>query len=221
MDPKPTVGIFLKEARPGHAKTRLIPRLGADGAASLYTAFVGDTVTLARGSGAGHVVLFHDGPVPPGDWDRAEAVSCRPQGPGDLGDRLEDAAAQAAAGGRFPLLFLGSDSPDLPSDRLEDALQALLRYDVVLGPAADGGVWCIGLRSPVPGFFADLPWSAAETGAALRNRARELGLNPAEVAPWSDVDEPADLDDLIDRLTRGGTHAPRTLAWLRTRGLAP
>lgn len=217
MDPRPTVGIFVKEARAGHAKTRLIPRLGAAGAASLYTAFLGDTVTLARESGAG-VVLFHDGPAP--GPELPAGVAAVPQGPGDLGDRLETATGAAERDGRFPLLFLGSDSPDLPASLLGDALEALTRYDVVLGPATDGGVWCIGLQRAHPGFFADLPWSSRETGAALRNRALQLGLNPAALAPWSDVDDPADLDALIQRLTREGTTAPRTLAWLREHGLA-
>ena len=72
--------------------------------------------------------------------------------------------------------------------------------EVVLGATPDGGVWCIGLDRAQPDLLADIPWSSASTGDALRNRADALGLNRVEVAPWYDCDLQEDLDALVDRL---------------------
>lgn len=206
------LGIFLKEPLPGKVKTRLAPRLGPEAAADLYRAFVADTLELARRTRCAGRWLFHSGRAP-SDWTTAEDFRCRPQRAGDLGQRLAAAFAEVSA----PLLVIGTDSPDLPIGHLEDALAGLgsdAESDVVLGPAEDGGVWCIGLQRPIPGFFDGIPWSRAETGDALRNRTRELGLELHEPALWYDCDEGEDLLALADRLRRGRSQANMTRQWL-------
>jgi rSAM/selenodomain-associated transferase 1 len=218
------LAVFLKQPRAGRVKTRLAQSLSGEEAAELYTAFLWDTVALATKSSAARVLLFHDGLAPsrflPSHvWepvrDRAREI---PQSAGNLGDRLAAATAAAHREGQLPLLIVGSDSPDLPLDVLEKAMTALDGHDCVLGPADDGGVWCIGLARPVPGFFDDLPWSTEATGAALGNRARSLGLNLAEVDEWYDVDVLEDLKRLASRLLRGESKAKWTRRWLETHG---
>lgn len=179
-------------------KTRLAQGVGDARATELYRAFVADTMTLALNSGARHCRIFHDG-APPASWMEVPPDSCSavPQAPGDLGDRLQAAFAE----GPCPLLMLGSDSPDLPPELLRSALEALdAGSEVVLGATPDGGVWCIGLDGARPELLADIPWSSASTGDALRNRADALGLNRVEVAPWYDCDLQEDLDALAARL---------------------
>jgi len=79
-------------------------------------------------------------------------------------------------------------------------LEALITADVVLGPAADGGYWSIGVRTPVPGLLDGIPWSAADTFAATRARAVGLGLQVAVLDAWTDVDRPEDLDVLAQQI---------------------
>lgn len=209
-------------------KTRLVPRLGESRAASLYTAFLEDTVTLASEAAPRQLILFVAG-------GRAEsALSAErldglrhqwgdrlrehAQADGDLGQRLAAAFGHAGETETLPLLVLGSDSPDLPGEHLRRALAALAEgVDVVLGPARDGGVWCIGLRRAFPGFFEGLPWSSPHTGDALRNRARELGLKTLDVDPWYDCDDPEDLEELRRRLAQSRGGASATRAWLEHR----
>jgi rSAM/selenodomain-associated transferase 1 len=193
-----SLGIFVKEPRPGRVKTRLARSIGEARAAALYRAFVQDTLTLASNAGARHRRIFHDG-APPGDWagGAATGFTPRPQVAGDLGRRLDEAFRD----GPCPLLILGSDSPDLPRAHLLSALRALDDgAQLVLGATHDGGVWCIGLDRRCPALLADIPWSSTDTGDALRNRADALGLNRVEVAPWYDCDLEADLQALVARL---------------------
>jgi rSAM/selenodomain-associated transferase 1 len=207
------LGIFVKEPRPGTVKTRLARGIGAAAAADLYRAFVVDTLTLALNSPARHCRIFHAGPPltswladpwPPSESSRF-SESAQPEG--DLGARL-DGAFEA---GPTPMLILGSDSPDLPATHIRSALDALAAgASLVLGAVEDGGVWCIGLRRPHPDLFHAIPWSSPATGDALRNRADELGLNRAEVAPWYDCDLQEDLDALALRLRQHADGATMT-----------
>ena len=209
-----SLGIFVKEPRPGAVKTRLARGIGTTVAADLYRAFVADTLTLALNSPARHCRIFHAGlplthwladPWPPSAASRfSECV----QPGGDLGARLIGAFET----GPTPMLILGSDSPDLPSAHVRSALESLAAgASLVLGAVTDGGVWCIGLDHPHPDLLHSIPWSSPATGDALRNRSDELGLNRVEVAPWYDCDLQEDLDALTLRLRRhpGGASMTR------------
>lgn len=210
------VAIFAKQPIPGQVKTRLARSIGESAAASLYAAMLEDTVSAVAESGAARVLVLHQGAEPrrwlpaglPAGWELAH------QAPGDLGARLAAGVAEAAGRAMLPLLMLGSDSPDLPRELLASALSLASTHDLVLGPTADGGVWCIGLRADRPGLFIDIPWSQPGTGEALRNRALELGLKIGELPQWRDVDVWEDLLDLAERLAEADGGAERTLAWL-------
>jgi len=214
IGPDVTLGLFVKEPRPGEVKTRLARSIGEIRAADLYRAFVADSLTLALNSGAGHCRIFHAG-APPSRWMETGWPNGNldefPQSGADLGERLDAAFAL----GPTPMLMLGSDSPDLPASHVRSALDALgSDAQVVLADAGDGGVWCIGLDRHRPGFFEGIPWSSPETGASLRNRADALGLKRVEVAPWYDCDLPEDLDALAARLRHEPTGATMTRLWL-------
>lgn len=203
-------------------KTRLGARLGSEGAASLYRAFVVDVLTLAQSTGTRQRILWWSG-APSTSFlrglgsevtEEAAAWPAHLQAEGDLGARLAAAFAQAEGA---PLLVLGTDSPDLPLSALDRALTALDDgADAVFGPAHDGGVWCIGLRHAPVGFFDALPWSTDQTGAALQTRARAHRLQPVIVDPWYDCDTPDDLDALAARLRMGESRATMTELWLRS-----
>lgn len=214
------IGIFLKEPRPGRVKTRLAKAIGSEAAAALYTAMLGDSVTLAREAAAESELYFYEGALPGSflpDLLDPSSLTIEQRGD-DLGARLDAAAQAAAAAGRLPLLFLGSDSPDLPITHLRSALALLADHEVVLGPSTDGGAWCIGLQATFEGFFDDLPWSSASTFEALLGRALDLRLTVARAAEWSDVDELADLLALAERVRQNPDRAPRCRAWLDDNG---
>ncbi len=221
MGTQVNLAIFLKAPRPGRVKTRVAAQLGDQAACDLYTALLHDSVTVALQSRAEHLILAFDGPPVEGYLPRAVAdtsidrISTLAQVEGDLGQRLAAAAASAQSQRRMPLVFLGSDSPDLPVEYIDQALQATQEHDLVLGPADDGGVWCIGLRLAVPELFEGITWSSEHTGAQLRNRAGALGLNVGNVPAWYDVDETEDLNSLVERLHAHPERAPHTQTWLQ------
>ena len=51
------------------------------------------------------------------------------------------------------VVLIGADSPDLPAAILTEAFEALGEHNAVLGPAADGGYYLIGLARRLPRIF--------------------------------------------------------------------
>lgn len=185
-----SVIVIAKAPLPGFAKTRLIPAIGREGAARLAAAALADTLWAIAETPAARRVLVIDGPINGAPWlpridgRRFELI---PQRDGGLGQRLSGAFADSAA---TPALLVGMDTPQITAPLLGESIAALCSEgtDAVLGPAADGGWWAIGLREPHPGVFAGVPMSSADTAAHQRARLAELGLRVRELEQLRDID---------------------------------
>lgn len=203
VNPPPTTLIVLAKApQAGLAKTRLIPALGAAGAATLAERLLDDAVDRALAAKLGPVLLCGTPDVQHPAFARHAArpgVALALQVGADLGERMHQALASVLdhgpAGPRQALL-IGTDSPALSSALLRQAASMLATTDVVLVPALDGGYALIGLRRPAPGLFTGMVWSTPQVLAHTRQRLASAGLRHAELPAVPDIDEPADLAHL-------------------------
>jgi hypothetical protein len=204
------VCIFAKPPVPAEVKTRLIPVLGAAGAAELARAMLLDTWRTVEFCPRVRPILAT---TLPGDFP----VSVSPedlwlQGEGDLGQRIERILARALL--QAPAaIAIGADSPALTAAHLEGALDTLQTHDAVVGPSMDGGFYLLALHECRPGVFSSLPWSTSETWQALKRRMEEHGLSTAELEPLFDVDTPRDLLSLEKHLMAHPSLAPATRNW--------
>lgn len=192
------VAVLAKAPIAGLAKTRLIPALGAQGAARLQRAFARDALRCAAEAQLGPVTLWC-APDAQHRFFRAlrrtSGLRCLVQASGDLGARMHTAFRLHCVEG--PLLLIGTDCPALRPSHLRKAARALIDgEDAVFYPAEDGGYVLVGLRQPQPTLFRDMPWSTPEVMARSRERARAAGLRLREFEPLWDVDLPADLPRL-------------------------
>jgi rSAM/selenodomain-associated transferase 1 len=189
------IAILAKAPIPGFAKTRLIPALGAEGAAMFQKALIDRAVETACAAATGPVTLWAapDATHAAFAGRRARGVGLRQQIDGDLGARM--LAALAAPGG--PALVIGTDCPALSADDLRTAA-AVLRggTDAVVFPAEDGGYVLIGVRRPEALLFANMTWSTPQVMNETRRRLRQAKLTWQEPVTLWDVDLPEDLDRL-------------------------
>ncbi|GAF72568.1 unnamed protein product, partial [marine sediment metagenome] len=161
--------IFTRYPEPGTTKKRLVPALGADGAARLQREMTAHTLQWARAwrsrHGGGVEVHFAGGQRRLMQSRFGADMPCRPQADGDLGQRMAEAFRTALQSGGRQVVLVGSDCPQLTVELVRTAFQRLRDHDVVLGPATDGGYYLIGLRREAPELFAEMPWG---TGNVLR-----------------------------------------------------
>jgi rSAM/selenodomain-associated transferase 1 len=202
------IAVMARAPFAGQAKSRLIPALGAEGAAALQARLIERTVATAASAGIGPVTLW----TTPDETHplframrRQFGVALARQPDGDLGARMH-AAVEAAGGGA---LVIGTDCPALTADHLHLAAATLRNYDVVVIPADDGGYVLIGLRQPRAALFEGIEWGTATVMAETRRRLQSLTLSWRELPTLWDVDTPEDLERLRrENLLRGLTGRP-------------
>jgi len=196
----PHLILFTRWPEAGNAKTRLIPALGAKGAARAQqrmseTAFA--TLVHYRAlTGTSLEVCFNGGNEASFRNWLPDANRYTEQVNGDLGDRLARAFAVAFDKGHGPVVIVGADCPTLAAQHLAAAFRALADHDLVLGPATDGGYYLIGMDRLRTGLFADIPWSTATVLQATMAKAQTFGLHHHLLETLPDVDRPADLTHL-------------------------
>lgn len=189
--------VMAKAPVPGLAKTRLIPALGAQGAADLAHRLLMHTLTQTAGLHADHWELCVTPDTSHPAFDRAVAdaqgrLQLSAQGEGDLGHRMHRAIERVLRA-HDKALLIGTDAPALTTGLLRLAEASLDDHEAVFVPAMDGGYALVGLTRPVPSLFHDMTWSTKQVMADTRWRARQAQLKWVELAPVHDIDEPGDL----------------------------
>lgn len=189
--------VFGREPRAGRVKTRLIPALGAAGAAALYTRMLSDTVAKASGIDSADVELWCDFSDTQPQICTALAqkygIALHRQRGGDLGQRMWHALTADPLPGVRPTLLIGSDCCGITRDYLREAFDALAAHDGVIGPAMDGGYVLIGMNRPERRLFEAIPWSSDAVLRRTRQCFDEISWRYAELPLLRDIDEPSDL----------------------------
>jgi uncharacterized protein len=216
-----TLIVFAKAPVPGFAKTRLIPALGAVGAAALAEKLLHHTVSNALAAALGDVELCTTPSTQHAAfqrWSGHPRVRLTEQGGGDLGARMNralnralseapcsrpkqsanpttsvDSTPDKQATSQPRALLMGTDAPTLDAPALRNAALALRGQDAVFVPALDGGYALVGLSRSAPTLFAGMTWSTASVMAHTRLRAAAAGLRWLEMPAVADIDEAADL----------------------------
>jgi len=187
--------VLAKAPVAGLAKTRLIPALGAQGAARLAQRMLDETLAAATEADVGPVILCCtpdiDHPAFTSAARRYGVVSTE-QGGGDLGARMHRALTTALQGCAAAIV-IGTDCPTLDAPHLRLAAQALQAAPAVFIPATDGGYVLAGLARPMPMLFESIAWSTDVVMAQTRERLAQIGVVAAELSPMQDIDLPADL----------------------------
>jgi hypothetical protein len=189
--------IFARAPRLGTVKSRLAADLGEVEACRIYRQLLENTVRpLSRDPRwQSYLALTPDKDALSGFNLSAPTLARMPQGPGDLGARMNRVFQDLAPG---PAVIVGTDLPDINTDKIARAFKALGSHDAVIGPAGDGGYWLIGLkrRPKIATIFNHVRWSSAETLAdTIKNIEKEIPS--AEIKMLEQLD---DIDDISSYL---------------------
>jgi uncharacterized protein len=212
--------IVARYPEAGKTKTRLARTLGNEETLQLYRAFLTDLAQ--RFAGMPDMALHWA--YTPADVNYADfvarlapfhahATTCFPQQGHEFGARLHHAFQWTRAQDFEYTILIGSDSPQISREIIENARKALDEVDVVLGPADDGGYYLLAMRKPYD-VFTGVPMSTSVVLEMTIELARSQGLSVRLLDPLFDVDEFSDLLRLAALLRTDDTLAPATAALL-------
>ncbi|WP_321394887.1 TIGR04283 family arsenosugar biosynthesis glycosyltransferase [uncultured Desulfuromusa sp.] len=203
LSPPPELLIFSRYPASGKAKTRLIPLLGAEGAAQLHRRLTEHTVGVARTSRSENsrynITVHYTGAALK---DFRSWLGCdlqyKLQPSGDIGQRMQEAFRSSLEHHSSHVIGFGTDIPGLTPAILHQAYAGLDNHDIVLGPAVDGGYYLIGMNSLHSELFNDIAWGTGQVYRQTQEICHQLGLRVFELPSLSDIDLPEDLNLLRD-----------------------
>jgi len=190
--------VFLKYPEPGRVKTRLAADIGAGKAAGIYSRLALRQLDEAVTASDAPPYVFFDPPERDAEVEQWLApfegrVALAAQMEGDLGRRMHAAFRRIFSRNLTQkVVIIGTDCPGLDAAGIARAFDELDANDLVLGPAADGGYYLLGMRRLLPWVFEGIPWS---TDGVLKATLAAAAANGATVGL---LDELRDVDTLAD-----------------------
>jgi rSAM/selenodomain-associated transferase 1 len=194
--------LFTRFPEPGRTKTRLIPALGAGGAARLHKVITekiaNEAIDLQQTSAIPTTIYFSGSTKEKMAHWLGSSFTYIEQAEGDIGARMAQAFSDTFASGTTSAILVGSDIPDISSDLLRQAFSALQTTEVIIGPSQDGGYYLIGFRAGVarqliPLLFLDIPWSTDVVFPTTIHRIKQSGCTYTLLPTLKDIDLPEDI----------------------------
>lgn len=177
--------IFTRNPELGKVKTRLAKDVGDESALEIYKFLLEHTVLVTRDLDVQKEVWFSEEIGGEHLWD-SSVYSKKLQKGKDLGARMQYAFEAGFETGFRNIIIIGSDMYDLETEDLENAFSILKNKEYVIGPAADGGYYLLGMRNPEPKIFQNKQWG---TSSVLRETLNDLKeKNIALIDLRNDVD---------------------------------
>ena len=197
------IGVFAKYWTPGNVKTRLAASIGSKNAANLYREFIRQTLYRLDPLDVQKSIwvtppekidAFHS--LAPADWN------VHLQSDGDLGKRMlgyfQDSFQSVPD--RQKVIFVGSDTPDLPPSLVQSAIAALDDHDCVIGPSRDGGYYLIGMSRVISELFENVAWSTPDVLPQTLQIVKDISVTCHQLDHWNDIDDQDDLNALQQSL---------------------
>jgi len=218
MTDKRCVILFVKLPEKGRVKSRLAQRMNEDLVLRFYENMVLDTIDMLTRGRFPFRVCF----TPPDAGDRilewlGQGYRAFPQNGDDLGDRMENAFEHVFSEGAEDALLIGSDIPGLTFEVMDEAFNALLKNEAVIGPAGDGGYYLIGFKKGPfePVIFHDMVWSTKTVFRETMDKLHDASLKVHVLPELTDVDTVEDLKTLMSQVKGPASETSRTRSFLK------
>tara|TARA_B100000686_G_scaffold344255_1_gene426535 strand:+ start:1394 stop:2071 length:678 start_codon:yes stop_codon:yes gene_type:complete len=181
--------LFARAPKQGKVKTRLQEKLSPKIVFQLYSCFLQDSIEKI---GAVEGVDRFIGAAAREDVGyflevgEKKGIRVFPQDGRDLGTRMRNAFQERFEDGYEMIVIIGSDSPSLPVQYIEKALET--NRDIVLGPGVDGGYYLIGMRKRLANVFNGVDWGSDRVLKQTLDNLRGIEASLEMLPLWYDVD---------------------------------
>lgn len=192
MNKKGLLMVFAKNPVLGTAKTRLAASVGDEKALEIYQFLLQYTANIAAATDSDKGVFYSDN-ITSGDVFSEEDFNKTLQIQGNLGQKMYAGFQTAFANNYERVIIIGSDCYELSTAIINQAFEALLSNNFVIGPAKDGGYYLLGMRQLEPAIFQNKTWSHESLYQATLADFKALNYSFVELPLLSDVDYLEDL----------------------------
>ena len=183
--------IFVKNLVIGQVKTRLAKTLGNDAAMKIYKQLLVIIHQNIQEVNADKIV-FYSTFIKNDIWEN-NLFEKKIQNGNDLGERMKNAFKKSFSEGYKKILIIGTDCPDVDENILEIAYEKLDQFEVVIGPALDGGYYLLGMKKECSFLFQNVEWSTDQVLNQTINLCKNNNLTYFLLPELQDIDEEKDL----------------------------
>ncbi len=198
MDRKQLLLIFVRNPVLGKVKTRLAKDVGAANALRIYRRLLAHTREVTGNLTCAKHVYYSEFIPETDQWDDRLYTRQLQRGQG-LGERMANAFRAGFAAGYGSVVVIGSDCRELTAGIVETAFDRLQQYDVVIGPALDGGYYLLGMKELHKDIFENKVWGTAGVMRATLADVARLGLSCSRLPALNDIDTVDDLGTWDER----------------------
>ncbi|WP_333654686.1 TIGR04282 family arsenosugar biosynthesis glycosyltransferase [Dissulfurispira sp.] len=188
MNNKSALGILFRIPEYGKVKKRLAAQIGTEDALSVYAAMLYETIESVSKLTDIDIYGFYQG-LASTQHSLLKKFQSMPQKGKDLGERMLNAVQWLFEKGYNKVVLIGADSPDLPARYIEDAFLKLNYYELVIGPAVDGGYYLIGMNMPLGIIFKGIKWGSNSVLKDTISIANNEGIRYFLLPQWYDIDD--------------------------------
>ncbi len=189
--------VFTRNLLEGKVKTRIAKKLGDETALAVYRHLLENTMKLTSAINADiQVAVYYSEFIEKVDQWPAKIRKERQKGD-DLGMRMGNAMSHELSQNAKQVCIIGCDVLNLSENMIHTAFSLLKSYDVVIGPASDGGYYLLGMNNFHNGLFERLKWGTNTVLNDTIHRIESLGMSYVLLPELNDVDEVQDIPDAI------------------------
>ena len=187
---QPALIIFVRNPVLGKVKTRIAATIGDENALAVYKHLLQHTKDITGGLPVTKFVFYADGVTANDLWNGYEKIL---QSGTDLGERMRNAFDWVLEKGYDKIIIIGSDCFELDEKMISAAFLKLDEYDIVIGPATDGGYYLLGMQSPFKNMFENITWSSNSVFNETKKQIEQQKLSLFLLPSLNDVDEEKDI----------------------------
>ncbi len=210
--------IFVKDPVPGKVKTRMQPTLTPAQSCNLYRAMGLDIVSNISANSTFDIEIHFwppDATSKIRNWLKVP-YPLLPQSEGDLGKKMMSAFENAFKAGYKRCVIIGSDLPNINTQRILAAFEALQTFDLVLGPTTDGGYYLIGSSKRLPQLFNNVAWSTETVYEQTMHNAEAQQISTHILPIETDIDSIDEVKAIWLNRNRLKTQIPNTITVINT-----
>lgn len=184
--------IFYKVPELSPVKTRLASVIGQVEAQNVYQKLVQHTINELLHLSCHKHVFYYPQVVEQDIWTSVAAAKHK-QSTGDLGDKMSMAFKTGFQMQYKKVIIIGTDCPEITHQHISRAFEMLDSMDVVIGPAADGGYYLLGMKQPQLALFKNILWSTTSVFSSTMQVCKQEKLSYSLLETLHDIDEAEDL----------------------------